>query len=82
MHEGDLGDSKARGLKPRTKLPKVLRDCIPGDRVIIAKTQELVIVTNSTLAGTCWVRPILEDGTEGEFQSRHRDLPIQVVELH
>ncbi len=83
MHEQDL-DGRVTAVPRKIADPKKLADCVAGDVVEIYTEEhgsEEVVVSNVTLAGGVFVRPLDCDGNEGEFQPRSPALRITVVRL-
>ncbi len=83
MHEQDL-DGRVQPASRKVADPKKLADCIAGDVVEIYTEEhgsEEVVVSNATLAGGVFVRPLDCDGHEGEFQHRRPELRVTIVRL-
>lgn len=59
----------------RTKKPKCLAECKPGDIVDLQGVR--VVVSRPSLRGQkVWVRRILSDGREGEIEFKEPELPV------
>ena len=83
MHEQDL-DGRVQAAPRKVADPEKLGDCIAGDVVEIHSEEhgtEEVVVSNATLSGGVWVRPLDCDGREGEFQHRSPGLRVTMVRL-